>query len=83
MHCAAMPVRPFDKETRVKLYHHPLSGHAHRVRLFPGLLGITPEPVAVDLAAGAHRQPAFLARGVRQDAGRPRHLMGTPRGAAT
>ena len=44
----------------MKLYHHPLSGHAHRVRLFLSLLGIAHELAPVDLMAGAHKQPAFL-----------------------
>ena len=26
--------------TAMKLYHFPLSGHAHRARLFLGLLGV-------------------------------------------
>jgi glutathione S-transferase len=45
----------------MKLYHHPLSGHAHRARLFVSLLGLPHELVEVDLAAGAHRTPEFLA----------------------
>lgn len=45
----------------MKLYHHPLSGHAHRARLFLSLLGVDHELVHVDLAQGAHRQAAFLA----------------------
>ncbi|CAH2602889.1 Protein GstA [Rhodovastum atsumiense] len=45
----------------MKLYHHPLSGHAHRARLFVSLLGLPHELVEVDLKAGAHRQPGFLA----------------------
>jgi len=45
----------------MKIYHHPLSGHAHRVVLFASLLGLTPELIEVDLAAGEHRTPAFLA----------------------
>lgn len=45
----------------MKLYHHPLSGHAHRARLFLNLLRVPHELVHVDLAQGAHRQPAFLA----------------------
>lgn len=45
----------------MKLYHHPLSGHAHRARLFLSLLGVDHELVHVDLAQGAHKQPAFLA----------------------
>lgn len=44
----------------MKLYHHPLSGHAHRVRLFLSLLGVAHEMVQVDLMAGAHKEPAFL-----------------------
>ena len=45
----------------MKLYFHPLSGHAHRARLFVSLLGLPHELVEVDLKAGAHKQPAFLA----------------------
>ncbi len=44
----------------MKLFHHPLSGHAHRARLFLSLLGLPHELVEVDLAAGAHKQPDFL-----------------------
>jgi len=44
----------------VKLYHHPLSGHAHRARLFASLLGVPHELVEVDLKAGAHKKPEFL-----------------------
>lgn len=44
----------------MKLYHHPLSGHAHRVRLFLSLLGTEPELIEVDLAARAHKSPEFL-----------------------
>ncbi len=39
-----------------------LSGHCHRVELFLSLLGLPCELVDVDLAAGEHRKPAFLAR---------------------
>ncbi|MEN3950497.1 glutathione S-transferase [Iodidimonas sp. SYSU 1G8] len=45
----------------MKLYHHPLSGHAHRARLFISLLGLPHDLIEVDLAAGAHRTPDFLA----------------------
>lgn len=45
----------------MKLYHHPLSGHAHRARLFLSLLGVAHEAVEVDLKAGAHKRPEFLA----------------------
>lgn len=45
----------------MKLYHHPLSGNAHRARLFLSLLALPHELVEVDLMAGAQKQPAFLA----------------------
>ena len=45
----------------MKIHHVPLSGHAHRAVLFASLLGLEPELVEVDLAAGAHKQPEFLA----------------------
>ncbi|WP_426231648.1 glutathione S-transferase family protein [Pararhizobium sp. DWP3-4] len=44
----------------MKLYHHPLSGHAHRARLFISLLGIDAELIEVDLAARARKSPEFL-----------------------
>lgn len=44
----------------MKLYHHPLSGHAHRARLFLSLLGVEAELVEVNLTAGAHKEPEFL-----------------------
>ncbi|MBK1836715.1 glutathione S-transferase [Azospirillum sp. YIM B02556] len=44
----------------MKLYHHSLSGHAHRARLFVSLLGLPHELVEVDLAAGQHKSPEFL-----------------------
>lgn len=46
----------------MKLYHHPLSGHAHRARLFLSLLGLPHDLIEVDLKAGAHKQPEFLAK---------------------
>jgi len=45
----------------MKLYDVTLSGHAHRARLFLGLLGLPYELVPVDLAAGDHKKPNFLA----------------------
>ena len=45
----------------MKLYHFPLSGHAHRARLFLSLIGAEVEIVDLDLAAGEHKQPEFLA----------------------
>jgi glutathione S-transferase len=44
----------------MKLYHHPLSGHAHRACLFASLLQLPHELVEVDLQAGAHKTPEFL-----------------------
>jgi glutathione S-transferase len=48
-------------ETPIKLYRHPLSGHSHRVQLLLSLLGLPTELIDVDLRAGAHKQPSFLA----------------------
>ncbi|MCZ8405343.1 glutathione S-transferase [Achromobacter xylosoxidans] len=45
----------------MKLYHTELSGHGHRARLFLGLLGLQHELIDVDVAAGAHKTPEFLA----------------------
>lgn len=45
----------------MKIYHHPLSGHSHRVVLFASLLGVPHELVEVDLKSGAHKKPEFLA----------------------
>lgn len=44
----------------MKLYYHPLSGHAHRARLFLSLTQTPFELVEVDLAKGAHKSPEFL-----------------------
>ncbi|MDE1182506.1 glutathione S-transferase family protein [Paraburkholderia sp.] len=44
----------------MKLYYHPLSGHAHRAHLFLSLIGAGHELVVVDLAAKAHKQADFL-----------------------
>ncbi len=45
----------------MRLYYHPLSGHAHRARLFLSLLGIPHELQYVDLAKREHKSEAFLA----------------------
>lgn len=45
----------------LKLYTHPLSGHAHRARLFLALIGADAEIVNVDLAQGEHKSTEFLA----------------------
>ncbi|MEO6147788.1 MAG: glutathione S-transferase [Sulfuriferula sp.] len=52
---AAYPAQP------IKLHRFFLSGHCHRVELFLSLLKLPYELVDVDLAAKAHKQPAFLA----------------------
>ena len=44
----------------MKLYYHPISGHAHRARLFLSLIGADVELVEVNLAKGEHKTPAFL-----------------------
>lgn len=46
----------------MKLYHHPVSGHAHRARLFLSLIGVPFETVEVDLAKGEHKSPEYLAK---------------------
>lgn len=48
--------------TPIRLYRHLLSGHAHRVALMLSLLGLPVEAVDVDLKAGAHKKPEFLAK---------------------
>ncbi|WP_434607148.1 glutathione S-transferase family protein [Pseudomonas sp. R1-7] len=45
----------------IKLYHFPLSGHAHRVQLMLSLLDLPVQISFVDLAKGAHKQADFLA----------------------
>ena len=57
---AAAPAKSLPAQP-IKLYRAAVSGHAHRVELFLSLLGLPFELVNVDLAAGAHKQPEFLA----------------------
>ncbi|NML43129.1 glutathione S-transferase [Ramlibacter sp. G-1-2-2] len=45
----------------IKLHRLALSGHCHRVELLLSLLGLPYEVVDVDLAAGEHKRPPFLA----------------------
>jgi len=45
----------------IRLHDFALSGHAHRVRLMLSLLGLSWTSVPVNLAAGEHKSPAFLA----------------------
>jgi glutathione S-transferase len=49
------PARP------IRLHRHPLSGHAHRVEMFLGMLGLPFETIDVDLVRGEQKSPAFLA----------------------
>ncbi|WP_250535642.1 glutathione S-transferase [Caballeronia sp. AZ10_KS36] len=44
----------------MKLYHHPLSGHSHRARLFLHLLNVEHDEEEVDLGTRAHKSPEFL-----------------------
>jgi glutathione S-transferase len=46
----------------MKLYFHPISGHAHRAQLFLSLIGADAEIVTVDLATGEHKSPEYLAK---------------------
>jgi len=46
----------------IRLYHHALSGHVHRVELFLTLLDLPFEKVPVDVFKRETRSPAFLAR---------------------
>lgn len=46
----------------MKLYFHPISGHAHRARLFLSLIGADAEIVTVDLTKGEHKAPDYLAK---------------------
>jgi glutathione S-transferase len=45
----------------IRFHHHPISGHAHRVRLFLSLLNLPFEAIEVDLLKGAQKRPEFLA----------------------
>jgi glutathione S-transferase len=45
----------------MKLYGHELSGNSYKVKLMLSLLGLEYEWVKVDLMAGTHKQPEFLA----------------------
>jgi len=44
----------------MKLYHFPLSGHAHRAHLFLSLIGAPHEVVNVDLKNGQNKTPEYL-----------------------
>ncbi len=44
----------------IKLYRHPLSGHAHRAELFLSLLGLEYSLIDIDLLNGEQKSEAFL-----------------------
>lgn len=44
----------------MKLYHFPLSGHAHRARLFLSLINAKVDVIDLDLGAGEHKLPEYL-----------------------
>ncbi len=44
----------------MKLYMTERSGNAYKARLLLAMLGVDYQPVAIDLARGENRQPAFL-----------------------
>lgn len=46
----------------IRLYRNRLSGHAHRAELLLSLLRLPYEPVDVDMRAGAHKTPEYLAK---------------------
>ena len=48
----------------IRLYRHPISGHAHRVELYLSLLGLPYVLEHVDLLRGAHKEPEYLAKNV-------------------
>ena len=45
----------------LKLYGHPLSGNAYKVKLLLGFLGVEYENIDIELERGEHQQPPFLA----------------------
>ena len=61
MNAALASSRKTQPAQPIRLYRNALSGHCHRVELFLSLLGLPFELVDVDLAAGAHKRPDFLA----------------------
>jgi glutathione S-transferase len=55
-------MNPLAPSRPIRLYRLALSGHCHRVELFLSLLGLPCETVDVDMVAGEHKRPEFLAR---------------------
>ncbi|QBC30342.1 glutathione S-transferase family protein [Pandoraea sp. XY-2] len=58
---APSPVPSLRPTRPIRLYRHALSGHCHRVELMLHLLDLPYETIDIDLMAGEHKQPAFLA----------------------
>ncbi len=48
----------------LKLYRHPLSGHAHRAELFLSILGLKVELIDIDLFNGEQKKAAFLSKNI-------------------
>lgn len=44
----------------IRIHSFPLSGHAHRVRLFASVAGIAHDVIPVDIPAGENKQTPFL-----------------------
>lgn len=44
----------------IKLYDNPVSGHAHRVRLFLSLLDLEFETIVINMREGEHKMPDYL-----------------------
>lgn len=48
-------------QNAITIHGFPLSGHSHRVELFASIAGINYELNTINLAAGEHKQAAYLA----------------------
>ena len=44
----------------ITLYDFPVSGHAHRVRLFLNMLGVEYDTINIDMRTGAHKDPDYM-----------------------
>lgn len=51
-----------DPAQPIRLYGAALSGHTHRVLLFLNFLQLSFKMIDIDLAAGEHKRPEFLAK---------------------
>lgn len=59
---SSTPVDVVRTGQSIRLFHHPLSGHVHRVELFLSILDLPFETILVDLTKGETRTAEFLAR---------------------